>query len=218
MAGTDPSGLASDDEAWRLDRDDHGAPHLQKGARRYDAQTFKPIRHLGETPQPLSERDLREIIEQGIVGQYEAKKIPLPAELQALRNGYGKILKRGLKGSQAKLAAKALAKSIAKLGPLAIALFIHDLHASGAEAAVINAVIPADEITELLRASQEAFAEWLDEAHFEKQVERWMKAGFPRREAEREARDMIFREQMKRLDEVARQLRELDKETRCESR
>ena len=45
-----------------------------------------------------------------------------------------------------------------------------------------------------------------------------MKAGIPRMEAEREARDMIFREQMKRLDEVARQLRELDKETRCEPR
>jgi hypothetical protein len=161
-------------------------------------------------------RDLHEIIKQGIVGQYDAKKIPLPAELQSLRHEYGESLKRGLKGKKAKLAAKALAKSIAKLGPLAIALFIHDLYASGAEAAVINAVIPADEIAELLRESQEAFAEWLDEAHFESQVERWMKTGISRQEAEREARDMIFHEQMKRLDEVARQLRELDKETRCE--
>jgi len=150
---TDAFGLdGSSEDGWRLDLHDHGAPHFQKGKRRYCALRLTPI---PGTTEALTERELYELIEQ--YGDKMLKEFPDSAisrtlqealekvALEKAKAGAGCLSKKELKEivekslEEAKLVAKELAEAAAK-EKLSAAQFIKRYAGGGKK--ILGRVLP----------------------------------------------------------------------------
>ena len=62
----DPYGL----EEWQFHERDHGGPHFQRGASRYNAKTLEPIPHKGKIPEKLSKTAIKGLRRSGSWAKY----------------------------------------------------------------------------------------------------------------------------------------------------
>ncbi|MEQ1905362.1 MAG: RHS repeat-associated core domain-containing protein [Pirellulaceae bacterium] len=154
VIGRDHFGLFST-ETWRYDSADHGAPHIQKGAHRYDANTLRPIPHKGVTPPPLTAKDITEIIDQGVFD--EVTRAHPNSRLNQIANDleervFQRLEERGAK-DLIKGEKRAIVKSVLRrlALPLVIVFVVSDVAEGGVEKAAKNAIIPGELIEELAK-------------------------------------------------------------------